>query len=126
MKKLLILFLVCFSLNASVDTYASNDTSNSNTKKVDLEILSKDTNTGGNRQRAPRYIDLEVFYSGSINSITINYNGDIEGEVYIYRNNILVGYDSQINTTILLPYYGGNYEIEIITDSWIAQGYLEL
>lgn len=126
MKKLLFLFLVCFSLIANVETYASDDTPDSDSTELEIEISSKDNSNSFGPQRSPRRIDIEVFYSESLNSITIHYNGEIEGEVYIYRNNVLVDYETQINSIILLPYSQGNYKIEIITNSWIAKAYLDI
>lgn len=126
MKRLLILFLVCFPLIASVDTYASDDTPDSDTTEVEIEVISTDSGTKGDRPRAPRYIDIEVFYCERANLIIINYRGEDNGEVYIYKDNIIVGYSSEINTSILLPADKGTYKIEIITDTWIASGYLDI
>ena len=55
----------------------------------------------------------------------ILYDGDATGEVFLYLNNNIIEYDSEINTSfqISIP---GLYKIEIIGETWIAQGYIQL
>ena len=126
MKKLSFLIFVVLSLIANVKIYASNDTPNSETTPVDLEIRANNPGTGENRHRTPLYVDITVSYVSSKNSIEINYNGEAIGEVFVYNGPNLVAFTSELNTSILLPSSYGSYEIEIITDVWSARGYLDL
>ncbi len=58
--------------------------------------------------------------------IEITYSGETSGEVYLYRNDSLIDYDTEINTSFSLPEATGAYHIVIITENWTANGYLEL
>lgn len=75
--------------------------------------------------RAPMYIDLEAFYDSESQTINVCYDGEIEGEVYLYLNENVVGYDSEINTSFQIS-SPGLYKIEVISESWIATGYIQL
>lgn len=76
--------------------------------------------------RAPLRINVEAFYNAETNTIDIIYDGEAEGEVFIYQNDNIIGYDSAINTSIPLPAATGIYYIEIVGTTWIAQGMLQL
>ncbi len=72
-----------------------------------------------------RMDNIEAWYNAESNSINILYDGDATGEVFLYLNNNIIEYDSEINTSfqISIP---GLYKIEIIGETWIAQGYIQL
>lgn len=78
------------------------------------------THTGVDR--APARINLEVYYNENNHSVDVYYDGVADGEVFIYQGVEVVGYDSQINTTLQVPNESGIYKIEIISSSWSAYG----
>ncbi|MDE5585069.1 MAG: hypothetical protein K2I92_01870, partial [Muribaculaceae bacterium] len=58
-------------------------------------------------------------------NLSIIYDGDTEGEVFLYRDGELIDTSSEINTTFTIP-GSGYYTIEITTDNWIATGDFEI
>ena len=103
---------------------AQNSKTGSSTKRVKLEISQK-KNPATTVPRIPMYIDIEAFYDSESQSISVCYYGESEGEVYIYLNETVVGYDSEINTSFQIS-SPGLYNIEVTSESWIATGYLQL
>jgi hypothetical protein len=67
-----------------------------------------------------------AWYNAQSNSIDISYNGLADGEVYLYMNGDIIGYDSIINTSLPLPSDRGLFQIEIVSDTWTAYGLLQL
>jgi hypothetical protein len=122
MKKIFTLILVIMTFALHAIAQGSNEDTSS--KGIVLEY-SQYTETSG-RHRAPMRMDnIEAWYNAESNSINILYDGDATGEVFLYLNNNIIEYDSEINTSfqISIP---GLYKIEIIGETWIAQGYIQL
>lgn len=71
-------------------------------------------------------INIEAWYISESNTIGILYDGDSEWNVLHYQDNNLILTDTQINTTMPIPDNNGNYRIEIIGDTWIAVGNIQL
>ncbi len=122
MKKLLsfLLLIIAVSFQALADGNAGNSSSSS----VGIEFHPIGLTTIPHR--APTMIDLEVIYNSDAQMIEITYSGETSGEVYLYRNDSLIDYDTEINTSFSLPEATGAYHIVIITENWTANGYLEL
>lgn len=122
MKRLVFLFFA-FTL-MSISSSAQNEIGNkSHSVGLDFDYLGDGSSTV---HRAPICVNIDTYYNASSNVIEISYAGDVEGEVFLYLNECLIDHDCQINTSFQLPTTLGLYRIEIITDNWIAQGYLEL
>lgn len=122
MKKILSLILVMMAVTLPV--IAQESTSSSSTRRVGLEV----TQTYGHpttAHRAPMRINIEAYYNEENGTLDICYNGEAVGEVFLYLNDSIIGYDSELNTSfqISIP---GLYRIEIIGETWIAQGYIQL
>lgn len=125
MKKFLFLILFVMSTIGNIVSLAStNNTSSNRDLPINLDIHQVKRNPSV--KRTPGIIDIEVYYNENTNTIEILYDGESIGEVFIYLDDKIVGYSSDINTIISLPSENGNYKIEIITDYWIAIGYIEL
>jgi hypothetical protein len=124
MKKILSLILVMmmFALNAMAEESKTSKSSQS----IILEIAQYNDNESSGRFRAPMRIGIEAWYNAESNTIDITYDGEAEGEVFLYLNEDIVEYDSKINTSLHLPSSHGLYTIEIISETWIAQGYIQL
>lgn len=124
MKKILSLILVMmmFALNAMAEESKTSKSSQS----IILEIAQYNDNESSGRFRAPMRIGIEAWYNAESNTIDITYDGEAEGEVFLYLNEGIVEYDSKINTSLHLPSSHGLYTIEIISETWIAQGYIQL
>jgi hypothetical protein len=71
-------------------------------------------------------IDIDAWYNNESNSIDISYDGEAIGEVSLYLNGNILDYSTEINTTFALPYTTGIYRIEITTETWSAEGYIQL
>lgn len=122
MKKILSLILVMMAVTLPV--IAQESTNSSSTRRVGLEV----TQTYGHpttAHRAPMRINIEAYYNEENGTLDICYNGEAVGEVFLYLNDNIIGYDSELNTSfqISIP---GLYRIEIIGETWIAQGYIRL
>lgn len=122
MKKILSLILVMMAVTLPV--IAQESSSSSSTRRVGLEV----TQTYGHpttAHRAPMRINIEAYYNEENGTLDICYDGEAVGEVYLYINDTIVGYDSDLNTSFQIS-TPGLYRIEIIGETWIAQGYLQL
>lgn len=93
---------------------------------VVLESHPYDNGYPNKRHRSAMRIDVHAYYNVSTNSVEVVYGGEADGEVFIYDGDTVVGYDSVINTTLQLPDATGHYRIEIIGETWIATGYIQL
>lgn len=122
MKKILSLILVMIAF--SLPSIAEETKTNSSEEFIKIIIHKKD-NDKSKVHRAPMRIPTEAYYDEESRTINICYNGDTDGEVYLYLNENMVGYDSEINTSFPIS-SSGLYRIEIITESWIAHGEIQL
>lgn len=75
--------------------------------------------------RAPMLVDIEAYYNEEEGTLEICYDGEATGETFLYLNGNVVGYDSEINTSFQIS-SSGLYKIEIISENWIATGYIQL
>lgn len=124
MKKILslILLMMTFASHAMAET-PTTSTSSSQSILLEISQLNND-NTG--RHRTPMRINIEAWYNTETNSIDILYDGEAEGEVFLYLNGAVVEYDSKINTSLEIPSNSGFYKIEIIGNCWTASGSIQL
>lgn len=91
---------------------------------IRLEI-NQQTDTPTRVLRAPMRINIEAYYDTENHTIEICYNGEADGEVFLYLDENIIGYDSEINTSFQIS-SAGYYRIEIISETWIAQGSIQL
>lgn len=121
MKKFISIILVMITL--ALPAMAQGKKENSTSQHVELEFRRiQNTPT---ILHAPMRINIDVYYNNENGALEIFYDGEATGEVFLYLNENIIGYDSVINTSfqILSP---GLYKIEIIGETWIAQGYIQL
>lgn len=122
MKKFLTLIFVMTTF--ALHVMAKDSKADSSTEGIILEYSQYGETSG--RHRAPmRLNNIEAWYNAERNSIDIIYDGEASGEVFLYLNDNIIGYDSEINTSFQIS-SPGLYKIEIIGETWIAQGYLQL
>lgn len=122
MKKILSLILVMIAVTLPV--FAQGSTSSSSTRRVGLEV--RQTQEPATKvHRAPMRINLEAYYNEENGTLDICYNGEAIGEVFLYLNENIIGYDSDINTSFQIS-ESGLYRIEIVGETWIAQGYIQI
>lgn len=122
MKKILSLILVMMAI--AFQSIAQEPKGNSSSQTVGLEL--RQFNNNPTVHRAPMRMDIEAYYNAESHTIDIYYDGEAAGEVFIYLNETIIGYDSQINTSLPIPATPGLYRIEILGETWIAQGYIQL
>lgn len=123
MKKILFLILVMmtFALHAMA---GESKTSSSSSQGIMLEIAQYKETIG--RHRAPMRISIEAWYNAESNTIDITYDGEAEGEVFLYLNGNILDYSPEINSSLILPYSPGLYTIEIVSETWRAEGCIQL
>lgn len=122
MKKYLLFISLIIAI--TLPAFAQDGNSNTSNNKVGLEIRqTQEPHTSMHRR--PPSLNIEVYYNEEDGVLYICYDGEVSGEVLLYHNGIEIGYDSEINTSfqITLP---GLYKIEIVGDSWIAEGYVQI
>lgn len=124
MKRIIILLTTIAAL--SISTYAEDNNGSQKTKEHIKWEIRKTDNGSDTPKRIPLHIDIDAIYNNTTNSIEIIYSGETEGEVFLYDGDNLINYSSTINTTLPLPSHTGSYTIEIVTDSWVAQGFLQI
>lgn len=120
MKKILSLILVMMTL-AFHAIAGESTTSTTSSQGIMLEI-SQYNNDNTGRIRAPMRINIEAWYNAETNSIDISYDGETDGEVFLYLNDDVVEYESVINTSLQIPSLSGLYKIKIIGEHWVAYG----
>lgn len=124
MKKILSLILVMMAVTLPVIAQESSSSSSSSTRRVGLEV----TQTYGHpttAHRAPMRINIEAYYNEEDGTLDICYDGEAAGEVILYHNDNIIGYDCNLNTSFQLS-VSGLYKIEIISETWVATGYLKI
>lgn len=121
MKKVLTLFLLFMALCFSGYANDRNDGTNTQNIKLDISLRSHKIPT----HRTPIHIALVSYYDAESQTVTINYDGEASGEVFLYYNDTLIGYETEINSSFQVS-MNGLYKIEILTESWSAEGYFEL
>ena len=122
MKKIFTIILVlmaCF-----LPSLAEDSKGNQSTQSVGLEFHNISNNSTV-IHRAPMHINIEAWYDAALGTISINYAGETEGEVNLYCNGELVATSGDINATFMVA-ESGLYTVEILTDSWIATGTIEI
>lgn len=122
MKKFLSLFFVMIAVTLPV--FAKESTSSSSTRRVGLEVRQTKEATS-KVHRAPIRINIEAYYNDQSGVLDICYYGEASGEVFLYLNENVIGYDSDINTSFQIS-TPGLYRIEIVGETWIATGYITL
>lgn len=122
MKKFLSLFFVIIAVTLPV--FAKESTSSSSTRRVGLEVRQTKEATS-KVHRAPIRINIEAYYNDQSGVLDICYDGEASGEVFLYLNENVIGYDSDINTSFQIS-TPGLYRIEIVGETWIATGYITL
>lgn len=70
-------------------------------------------------------LEIEAYYNATTQTIDILYDGEADGEVYLYLNNNMVDYSPEINISFPIS-APGLYKIEVIGETWIAEGFLEV
>lgn len=124
MKKILIVILSIFAIG--INCFAEDEkTDDKTTKNIFLEIRKKDL-CPSTPFRSPFHITIEALYNVEYHNLSIIYEGEADGEVFVYLGESLVGYSNEINSTILLPGISGTYTIDVISGSWTAHGAIEL
>lgn len=123
MKKLLSLITVVMML--AFQAVAQESKTNTSSQGIMLEIAQYNNGNNG-VHRAPMRVNIEAFYNAESNSIDISYDGDATGEVYLYLNGNAIEYSPELNTSLQVPSTPGLFRIEIMSETWIAQGYIQL
>lgn len=123
MNRLISLMLAMMAL--VTPSFASTSISGDSLKPITLETEAKNNGDGSDRHRAPLRIGIEAYYNTVEQSINIFYVGEATGEVFLYLDGSIIGYDSDINTSFPVS-TPGLYKIEILGENWVAEGYIQL
>lgn len=70
-------------------------------------------------------INLFAYYNSGDGTLDIGYDGEAIGEVFLYHNGNIIGYDSEINTSFRIS-NPGIYKIVVVGETWVAQGTIQL
>lgn len=122
MKKLLLLFVAILAIWSQAFAKESDDTPPS--QPVGLEF-HRFNNPGNGPHRAPFSLNISVFFDSDLNLLEVLSDDDISAEVFLYLNDVLINYSSQLNTSFQITNIQGLYKIVIMGDSWEAVGYLQ-
>lgn len=117
----IILILAAFAFNSVAEK------SKGNNESVPVQLEVRGTNSDGTKKvlRSPMRITIEAWYEVSSETFFISYEGEATGVVHLYLNGSLLESSAEINSSFLVA-KEGIYTIEIITDSWIATGTIEI
>ena len=123
MKKIvtIIIALMAYALPMMAQDSGGNSTS----APIILNPFPIDDKPQNPIHRAPMRISVEAYYDSVAGTISINYDGEAEGEVNLFRNGELIDSSSEINTVFLIL-GSGFYTVEINTDYWTATGSIEI
>jgi len=119
------LFIIFVIMTIGFHSIAQETKNSSSSFPIGLKIQNR-SGMNPKTHRAPMQINIEVYYNTDENAVEISYDGDAEGEVFLYQNENVVGYSSELNATLPIPSEVGMYMIEIVCEQWTAQGFLEL
>ena len=122
MNKFLSLILAL--ITSTLPLVAEDNSNEPPSQPVEFEVRPKqDTSTPVHR--IPARINIQAYYNVEEGTLKVYYDGEAVGETFLYLNGNIIGYDSEINTSfpIAAP---GLYKLEIVSDSWIAIGFLRL
>ncbi len=120
-----ILSLILLMMATFIPLLAQESNGNSSSTNIGLEFHDLTDGSSQVQHRAPRRMNIEAYYINENNSIDICYTGEAIGEVFLYLNDALIDYSSEINTSFPVL-TSGIYRVEIIGETWIATGYIEL
>jgi len=120
-----ILAFITVMITIAFQSIAKESNNDSSTIPVGIEVHKKHNNSSRNMHRAPMRINIEAYYDEASHTLDIMYDGEAEGEVFLYLNGSVIEYDSVINTSFQI-YTPGLYKIEIISESWVAEGYFSI
>lgn len=121
MHKILSLILVMIAI--AVSAIAQDSNGNSKSKHVELELQRRDKTP--TMVHAPLHINIDVYYYEEDGTLEVCYEGESTGEVFLYLNDTVIGYNSEINSSFQIS-DPGCYKIEIVGETWVATGYLQL
>ncbi|MDE6480603.1 MAG: hypothetical protein K2L45_10065 [Muribaculaceae bacterium] len=122
MKRIFSFILVMMAI--SLPMIADNSGSQSKTP-VALDYHQINDDPSPTIHRSPMRICIDAYYDAFSRTITIGYVGEATGEVHLYRDDLLIEYSNEINTTFMVL-ESGCYTIEIVTDSWSAIGNIDI
>lgn len=122
----LLLSLIIAILGITIPSIAYAESTKSFSYTIGMEVHRNQNNPSTTVHRAPMNIVIDAIYNPETNSIEITYNGDFDGEVFIYQNNDIIEYRNEINSSFILPSTSGLFQIEIISDNWTASGSINL
>lgn len=108
-----------------IPTIAQEPDNRSASQKVGLEF-HRTTVGHPTVHRTPMHLNIEAYYNVDTHTINILYDGECNGEVYLYLNDTVINYSSEINTSFQISGEPGLYQIGIIGENWVAQGCLQL
>lgn len=122
MNKFLSLILAL--ITSTLPLVAEDNSNEPPSQPVEFEVRPTH-NTSQKKHRIPARINIQAYYNVEEGTLEVYYDGEAVGETFLYLNGNIIGYDSEISTSfpIAAP---GLYKIEIISDSWIAIGFLRL
>lgn len=124
MKKILFaLIFAIMAISLPLETQGANDKSTSH--PINLEGHQTNIKPNQRPHRAPMHICVDAYYDELSSTITVNYDGEASGEVFLYHNGVLIERSSDINTTFIIT-ESGNYAIEINTEYWTATGSIDI
>lgn len=104
-------------------SFAKESKEDASSKEIELEF--RQITGTPTILRSPMRISIDAYYNAESNTINISYDGEAKGEVFLYLNGVLVGYESEINASFSIN-TPGRYTIEIIGETWIAKGSIKL
>ncbi|MDE5888251.1 MAG: hypothetical protein K2H46_11780 [Muribaculaceae bacterium] len=118
-----ILFLTLVIIGNIFPLIAQDSNGNSSSQQIELDFQRD--KTPPIILRAPMRIPIEVYYEKESSILRVYNYSETTGEVFLYLDGELIGYESEINTSFFIS-SPGFYKIEIIGENWIAEGYLEV
>ena len=119
------IYLMLIVLVTTVLPGFAEGSSNGTSIPIIMEKHPKDHLSGPPVHRLPDNLEVTAFYDPGTGCINIETNSESEGVVYLHRNNVVIGYSHEINTSFPVS-ASGLYKIEIVTEGWLAVGYLQL
>lgn len=122
MKKILCILglLMAISLGS---VYAADPEPSTAKQTVKVKTQYKKDTSGFNR--APLVLDIEVTYDENLHYLSLYTDSDVDAEVYLYKDNVIVGYAPEINCTFDVYEYG-EYVIVIDSEAWSGEFVLDL
>lgn len=122
MKKILCILTLLIAV--SFGTLFATEPSPSMAKQS-IRVTTRNKGGSNTISRAPVILNIEITYDENLHYLALSTDSEAEAEVYLYKDDMVVGYASEINCVFDVYEYG-EYVVVIDSEYWSGEFVLDL